>query len=70
MNKRVFVPVVGLPADLYGAQLRTGLLLPGGWEGPWTTIAKQKQIRPGFWGDYADVALEVRALRSLKDPVC
>lgn len=59
LKKRVFVPIVGLPADPHGAQLKPRLLLPGGWTGSWSTAVKQKRIRPGFWGEYADVALEV-----------
>lgn len=63
LNKRVFVPVVGLPADPYGAQLRAGPLAgpASGWTGPWTTVVMQKNIRTGFWGEYAEVSVEVRS---------
>ena len=61
LNKRVFVPVVGLPADPYGSQVKTGLL-HSNWTGMWTTNAKQQKIRAGFWGEYSNVALEVLPL--------
>ncbi|EPS98298.1 hypothetical protein FOMPIDRAFT_1031598 [Fomitopsis schrenkii] len=71
LNKRVFVPVVGLPADPYGAQLRAGPLAgpASGWTGPWTTVVMQKNIRTGFWGEYAEVSVEFRYPTLMSVPI-
>ena len=63
MNKRVFVPVVGLPGDATGARFRA--MLQAGWAGSWDVATKQKQIRQGFWGEHAEAFAEVSACQDL-----
>ncbi|KAH9932868.1 uncharacterized protein B0H18DRAFT_984356 [Fomitopsis serialis] len=58
LNRRVFIPVIGLPADAPGAPLRA--ILQSGWTGAWNAEIKHKQVRPGFWGEHADVSVEFK----------
>jgi hypothetical protein len=57
LNERVPAPFPLLPSLSTGAQLRAAL--QQGWQGPWQTLAAEKEIRRGIWGDRSHVAMAV-----------
>ncbi|KZT12732.1 uncharacterized protein LAESUDRAFT_639836, partial [Laetiporus sulphureus 93-53] len=56
-NFRSQHPLAVVSPDPVGAQVRTGLR--SGWNGPWKVITENKRIRRGFWGEFADVSVEL-----------
>ena len=60
-NRRVQQPFPVLPAEAFGASLRSALT--PGWTGGWKTFEARDEIRRGIWGDYAQVHATVSAMR-------
>ncbi|KAI0683446.1 hypothetical protein BC835DRAFT_1423249 [Cytidiella melzeri] len=52
-NERHLTPFMLLPPLPAGAELREAIRR--GWQGPWTTITEEKDIRRGIWGERSHV---------------
>ncbi|KAI0345946.1 hypothetical protein BDW22DRAFT_1353585 [Trametopsis cervina] len=54
-NKHALAPFAVLPALDEGAQLADALR--AGWQGPWSAVEQEKEIRRGLWGEHAHVKI-------------
>lgn len=56
-NRRSTYDLEVVPADPNGSMIADGLR--NGWQGEWTKRRTVDRIRKGFWGEYANVEMEV-----------
>ncbi|KAH9950292.1 hypothetical protein B0H21DRAFT_566041 [Amylocystis lapponica] len=57
MNKKCIFPLAVVPSDPHGAELHSALQF--GWDGPWTTVRREGQVRKALWGEYAKAEVEL-----------